>query len=209
MKTSILIPSLDADYLNDLLPQITGPDREIVVCSPYEPPAPCVWVKDYNLEGNNPATRMAFQRSTSDVIVCMSDDITIAPGWLEEGIRLLVDRNHIVSLAPLENSLCFGHLYANFPMCHRNTALRSWQWFYPYRAHWGDPAFSMAVWQSGGKVVATKPMVNYRQRDGHPEAPSKSSFFDQDCMAFLNDFGWMSRNWLHENWRLFNHAEPK
>jgi hypothetical protein len=209
MKTSILIPSLDADYLNDLLPQITGPDREIVVCSPYEPPATCVWVKDTKLAGNNPATRMAFQRSTGDVIVCMSDDITISPGWLEEGLRLLEDEKCIVSLAPLENSLCFGLLYANFPMCRRDTVIRHWEWFYPYQAHWGDPSFSLKLWQSGGKIVATKPLVAYRQRDGHPEAPSKSSSFDLDCMAFLNDFGLLSRLWMIENWRLFNHAEPK
>lgn len=209
MKTSILIPSLDADYLNDLLPQITGPDREIVVCSPYEPPLGCVWIKDAELTGNNSATRMAFAASTGDVIVCMADDITIAPGWLEEGLSLLEDEECIVSLAPLENSLCFDLLYANFPMCRRETVRKYWNWFYPYRAHWGDPAFSLAVWESGGRVVATKPLIEYRQRDGHPESPTKSDAFDADLGDFLNEFKPASRMWLAKNWRLFNHAEPK
>ena len=209
MKTSILIPSLDADYLNDLLPQITGPDREIVVCSPYEPPLGCVWIKDAELTGNNSATRMAFAASTGDVIVCMSDDITIAPGWLEEGMCHLETGDFIVSLAPLQSCLCFDLLYANFPMASRDTVQRHWDRFYPYRAHWGDPAFSLSVWESGGKVIETRPMIVYRQREGHPESPAKSSSFDADCQSFLEDFGHLSHTWLLENWRLFNHAEPK
>jgi glycosyltransferase involved in cell wall biosynthesis len=209
MKTSILIPSLDADYLNDLMPQITGPDREIVVCSPYEPPAPCVWVKDTELAGNNPANRMAFEASTGDVIVCMCDDITIASGWLEEGLCRLETGDLIVSLAPLETSLCFDLLYANLPMCRRETVKKYWRWFYPYRAHWGDPAFSMSVWEGGGKVVATKPLVAFRNRSGHPPVTLTWEAFGADCKAFLEDFPNLCDKWLIENWRLFNHAEPK
>ena len=205
MTTSILLPSLDSDYLDELLPQIRGPDREIVVCSPYEPPADCVWVKDVSLEGNNSATRMAFEKSTGDVIVCLADDITIGPGWLEEGMKLLEPRDCIVSLSPGAPNFCFGLLYANCPLCSRETVERYWNRFYPYRAHWGDPAFSLAVWESGGKVVATKPLIIYRQRFGHPETPGKSAAFNGDCEAFLDHFPGLAKKWLRENWRAFNH----
>lgn len=209
MKTSILIPSLDADYLADLLPQIEGPDREIVVCSPYRPPESCVWVEDTKLAGTNPAQRMAFQKSSGDVIASMCDDIMIESDWWEAGMKLLEDGNMIASLAPLENNYCFGFLYANLPMYRRETAVRLWDWFYPYQTHWGDPAFSMAAWQSGGKVAATRPLVRFRDRDGHPEVPLKTAAFNADCMAFLTDFQAMARNWMCGHWRLFNRPETR
>jgi hypothetical protein len=204
MKTSILIPSLDADYLDDLLPQITGPDREIVVCSPYRPPENCVWVEDTKLLGNNPAQRACFEKSTGSVIVCMCDDITLPPGWLEEGMKLLESDDCIVSLAPLESNQCFGLLYANLPLCRRRTVQNHWNHFFPYQSHWGDPAFSMSVWEAGGKVVSTRPLVIFRDRAGHPSVPIKATAFDADCDAFLKDFDSLSRKWMREHWRLFN-----
>jgi hypothetical protein len=208
MKTSVLVPSLDSDYLNDLLPQITGPDREIVVCSPYPPPEGCVWVRDETPKGNNPANRMAFEKSTGDVIVCLPDDITIGPDWWEQGITRLESGDVVVSLSPIQACYCFGLLYANCPMAKRETVERHWNRFYPYRAHWGDPAFSLSVWGSGGKVVATEPLVRYRARDGHPEAPYKSESFAGDCEAFLDHFPDLTKKWLRDNWRLFNGPNP-
>jgi hypothetical protein len=208
MKTSILLPSLDADYLAELLPQIAGPDREIVVCSPSKPDSEdVVWVEDKELDGNNSANRMAFEASTGDVIVCLADDIIIVPGWIEEGLCHLETGDLIVSLAPQESSFCFGLLYANFPMASRKTVERHWDRFYPYRANWGDVAFSLSVWESEGKVVETsRRLVCFRGREGHPETPAKAEGFDQDCQLFLEDFGHLSRRWLRSNWRLFNHA---
>jgi glycosyltransferase involved in cell wall biosynthesis len=204
MKISIIIPSLDADYLQDLLPQIQGPNREIVVCSPYEPPKACVWVKEEKPAGNNLSHRRAFSASTGEIVVCMCDDIRLEPGWLEEGLRLLEDGDCIVSLAPLESNYCFGRLYANLPLCRRETVRRHWVYFFPYRAHWGDPAFSMSVWRSGGKVVETKPLVYFRERDGHPPVPVKAEAFESDCGKFLKDFQDLANDWLCKNWRLFN-----
>ena len=207
MKTSILLPSLDADYLAELLPQITGLDREIVVCSPSKPDSEgVVWVEDKELQGNNPANRAALKASIGDVIVCLADDITLEPGWLDEGLAMLEHQDCIISLAPQESCFCFGMLYANFPMASRETVERHWNRFYPYRAHWGDPAFSLSVWQSGGKVIETKRrLVHYRERVNHPEAPGKAQAFDYDCRAFLNHFPELSHKWMCEQWWLFNH----
>lgn len=205
MKTSILIPSLDADYLQELLPQITGPDREIVVCSPQRPEGDVVWVEDKQRLGNNLANRMAFEASTGDVIVCLADDITIQLGWLERGLFLLETGDRIVSLSPNQSACCFGLLYANFPMARRVTIQRHWAHFYPYRAHWGDVAFSLAVWECGGVVIEMIPgCVEFRDRVGHPESERKESSFESDCRSFLNDFPDLSRKWLSANWRLFN-----
>lgn len=207
MKISILIPSLDRDYLAELLPQIRLPDTEIVVCSPYDPQGlGVVWAPDVKLAGNCPAMRQAFQASSGEGIVCMCDDITMEPGWLAEGLSLLGVGERVVSLRPAESCACFGRLYANLPLVRRGLVAKHWDRFFPYHSHWGDVAFSLAVWSGGGQVIATaRELVKFRDRSGHPEPEHKGRMFTSDCRAFLNDFPREASQWLVENWRLFNH----
>ena len=206
MKVSILIPSLDRDYLLELLPQIPTQDTEIVVCSPYQPDVPgVVWANDIAMAGNNRAMRQAFHFSRGEVVVCLCDDIVLEPGWLEQGLALLGDGDGIVALSPLQPCECFGKLYANFAVARRATVKNYWPGFYPYHSHWGDVAFSLAVWAGGGRVIPTPtPLVRFRDRADHPEPPHKSGTFISDCDHFLADFNREAFRWMRDNWRLFN-----
>lgn len=213
MKISVLVPSLDQDYMAALLPQLrrhgTQADLEVVVCSPYEPePASdVVWVKDSTMTGNNSAMRQAWEKSTGEIVVGMCDDVYIEPGWLRDALSALDSGQCVVGLPPPETCYCFGRLYANFPVARRETVTQNWDAFFPYRTFWGDVSFSMSVWRNGGTVKEPNPrrqLIHHLARTGHPESPLKATCFEPDCLDFLCQFQGMANEWMASHWRLFN-----
>ena len=206
---SVLITSLDADYLSELLPQVrnngTREELEIVVCSPYKPPDGVLWVPDTNPTGNNWGVRQCYKASHGDPVVMLPDDIKMRPDWLRQGLSVLDEGSTVVCLRYDVDGYIFDRLYSNFPLARRQTVDTHWEHFFPYQQHWGDPAFSLSVWLSGGKVVPTpgRPM-QFRARKDHPESAHKASTFKPDLERFLDDFSGPAKEWMLNHWRSFN-----
>ena len=219
---SVIVTSMDREYLEALLPQIadsgvSGEPKEIVVCSPYAlssvtapASASLTWCPDVRPSGHNPAMRKALPMAKGEVVVALGDDIKLEPGWLQSSLSMLTKPNRIVAIGFGVRMMVFGYLYANYPLFHRDTALRHWRYFYPYCQSWGDPSFSLAVWESGGDVVqGTDNPIMCLNRDGHPETWMKQSRYlkQQDTRMFLDQHRATADAWMLRNWHLFNHDE--
>jgi FkbM family methyltransferase len=192
-----------------------------VVASPYQPKtvSGIVWVPDDPPTGTNPAVRKAFLRSTGDICVCLCDDVILDAGWLQEPLSLLKSVDEIVAVGqppPGRSWYCFGLRYANFPLFHRQTAQEHWQHFLPYTSQWGDPSFSLSVWETGGRVLqSSRHPIHFREHGPtHPESPlsNKRAIFEADFRLFLRDHRALAEEWcqinghwpLSEDWLLAN-----
>lgn len=215
MKLSLLIPSLYPKLMQRMLASIRqntlpeGWDLEIVINSPYIIAAPdIVHVPEKEPKGTNPAMRTCFKASHGDVIACLPDDMIIAPHCLEIGLAALNQQPDTIVALDGGAFKCFDRRYAICPMTLRRTVEKYWEYFFPYKSHWGDPAFSLHLWRKGGQVLRMAGgQVHWGlDRMGEGEASTKTSTFDQDYARFLEDFKEMTPGYDLKNWLSFNHT---
>lgn len=217
MKISILLPTLYPALANRLITSLRlarlpkDASYEIVAIGP-DPPTGCdiVSVKEASPSGNNPANRAAFSASTGDAILCLPDEAIVSPSVFEVATESLgsMPNNKVVAMDG-GHWECFGKRYAPFPFTLRETIVNHWDFFYPYKSHWGDVAFSLDVWKKGGAV--TRPSVEtviMGDRMGLPESPNKWPNFDGDYLRFQKDFAEMIVGCDLSNFQTFNHAVP-
>lgn len=199
MKLSLTLPSLFPDALKAAVTNIYATTRsvdyEIVVVSPFEARGPHItWVREEQPRGNCHAHNVAFQHSTGDIIVALSDDALVLPGWDEQALAFLHERegdapyalglhqsNHFTGTA-------FGIYYPFFPMMRRRT-IEAIGGYYPseFRAHFADPDIGMRVWSAGGRCeFSPQPLIARVQRDEGPLERHKSASLDGDMRLFLS-----------------------
>lgn len=220
MKVSILCPSLYPPLAERLIRSVhashkpDGVEVEIVICSPIPTHGDgIVWVDDKIKSGNNPAQREAFKASSGDIVVYAADDFTFNPDWLEKSLLVFGwGRNTVLALDG-GNFSAFGYRYAIIGMLNSATVSEHWNQYFPYVAHYGDPAICMEVWDTGGKVL---PMPNHEgvvnwglDRLGCGESGHKSSHFESDQARFIKDFGHMANGYdLTQPWQTWNGVYP-
>ena len=188
-------------------------DYEIVVCSPERIEGhKVVWVPDTKMAGNNPAHRMAFEKCTGNIVISVQDGITLIEGWAVKCIAWMEsDPGALWGLAtPAGRCAVFGRYYPFYPMAHRDLIKRHWKYFFPYQAHWGDPALALDVRRTGGRVKETPEyiVVEHADRLGQPESHHKAECFVSDMNRFLEDFKDLSAGWDLSDWRNFNRQIP-
>lgn len=220
MKISILLPTLFPPLADRLIKNIWQSelpvwcDLEIVVASPMQIFGKhIVWCRDEKPSGTNPAMRMAFEASSGDLICSLADDFSVNPDWLLKSVPALDFRNDVVLALDGGMFSCFGYRYAISPLTTRTTVKRHWRFYFPYVSHWGDPAFSMDMWRTGGGVLPMpdrRGVVNWGlDRMGHGESVIKESSFKPDQVRFLADFGDMGSGYdLSGDWHLYNGVYP-
>lgn len=205
MKISILLPTLYRPLFNRVhacIRRVDFQDYEIVVCSPERIIGEdIVWAKDDRCCGTNYAVRKAFEASTGDIIILLCDDVLLVPRWLDLALfEFLTSPFDLWGLGRQGYLKAFGRYYASFPMCGRFLVERHWKHFFPYTSHFGDPAFSMAVWMAGGIVREMRERVliwSLENRLGQPESPNSRSekILLADRKRFVEDFAEMGRGW--------------
>lgn len=212
MKVSLLLPTLfpkRAGRLIESAQQAGESEFEIVVCSPMEiRGAHVVWVRDTHCNGNNPANRTAFHNSAGEVIAVVQDKITLVEDWAAKLLSCVASKpTALWGLKTLAGRCCvFGHYYPFYPAGARSIFLEHFQFFYPYTAQWGDPAFALDVWRKGGLVKETPEQIIIEHGDtmGEGISPHKESSFLTDMRLFLRDFADCATGWDISNWRNFN-----
>ena len=95
-------------------------------------------------------------------IAHINDDCQVCPGWLDEMLSLVGDRDVLGAFYIQEpdtdgfivNSL-WGKLYANFGLAKKSLFEELGYWDESYFQYGGDPDFALKVWHAGYQVVAT------------------------------------------------------
>lgn len=205
MKVSILLPSLYpvlAQRLMSYARNVDFPNYEFVVCSPQKIEGDrVVWVEDPEPAGTGPAIRRAFQASTGEIIVVLCDDVLLVPRWLDLALfEFLTSPFDLWGLGREGYLTCFNRYYASFPVCGRFLVERHWNHFFPYTSHFGDPAFSLAVWRAGGTAREMKEKViiwSLFDRSGQPEAATSLNpeILQADKERLLRDFPDFAKGW--------------
>lgn len=166
-RFSILLPTLRRKLFEATLHTIyqhsQGLDYEIVVVSPFKVEGErIVWVEEKKAGGCIRAFADAYERSTGDIIVAMTDDTIALPGWLEAIDRWIVagEKQYMpyciglnrVNVATL--GTVFGKYYGYFPAISRRSIEAAGGWFYDpsFVGNWADPDLGMRVWDAGGRV---------------------------------------------------------
>lgn len=217
MKISILLPTLYPVLADRLIASVRlarlpgDTSYEIVAVGPKPPVGPdIVALKELNQLGNNPANRAAFAASTGDVILCLPDEAIVSDGVFEVAVASLgeMPKGRVVAMDG-GHWECFGKRYAPFPLTRRETILNHGNFFYPYKSHWGDVAFSLEVWRRGGEVIRpSAESIIMGDRMGLPESPNKWPNFNGDYLRFQQDFSEMIVGCDFGNFQTFNHAMP-
>lgn len=217
MKVSVLLPSLYPYLADRLIRQIRtsrkpeGVEVEIVICSPVQTFGEgIVWVEEKKPRGNNPAMRSAFLASSGDLICSLADDFGVSDNWLEASLPQLNGQEELMVAMDGGAFSVFGYRYAISQLTTRGTVNRHWQYFFPYVSHWGDPAFALDLWRSGGRVIGMPGVVHWGlDRMGCGESRLKESTFESDKVAFLRDFGSMGAGYdLAGDWHRYNGVYP-
>lgn len=218
MKVSVLLPSLFPKLADRIIRQLwasvkpKGISLEIVVCSPFHACGEgIVWCEEKEPKGTNPAMRKAFEASSGDLVCSLADDFGVDPFWIGTSVSDLGNRDEIVLAMDGGGFSCFGYRYAISQMTTRRTVENHWKFFFPYISHWGDPAFSMDVWRSGGSVVRPSQRVVHwgLDRMGCGESGIKESSMELDKQSFLRDFAHMGVGYdLSGDWHAYNGVYP-
>lgn len=223
-KISILLPSLRPKLLQSTLFGISicsaGHDYEVIVVSPDPVSGERVrWVKETEKRGCIAAHLRAFEESAGDVIVLMTDDTIVLPGWLDAIATTIGEGEkqyfpYCVGLNRLNSRFVgtvFGKYYAYFPAISRRSLDAVGGLFDPrFTAHWADPDLGLRIWDAGGRVEfceKARAAVSSLQRH-FVEAAHKSSAFERDARSFMAKWGHLAGEEFSREIRAVNRDLP-
>jgi hypothetical protein len=94
---------------------------------------------------------------TGDVVFPLVDDITLLPGWAQDGLTTLTrherGRSYAVGIGQVNRIVgtVFGIYYPFFPMVRRSVAEQVGGFYNPaLKHHFTDSDFAFRVWSAGG-----------------------------------------------------------
>lgn len=199
----ITLPSLYPDACAAALANIRDATRsphEVIVVSPFEPPAigNVVWLPERVPLGCAAAHhRAAFHRRMGDHLVSFADDHEFLDGWDEVALRNFNARcgDHApfaLGLRGAHSGHCgsnFGILYAYFPMMRRADVDQVGWIGRDFRTGFGDSDLSMRVWDAGGRVEWSEVgLLRPTPDDKRKETPSDHRQFAAYTKADLSQF---------------------
>ena len=185
MRLTITLPSIHEHAIQRTLENIrdtTVGSHEVVVVSPFEPPAigDITYVHDTVLAGANAGHAQALPHAHGDFIFPWVDDHLFVPGWDEKLLEEFLEREteHQFLVMGARNAphvgTVFGIYYPYFPLMRLEYALQTGWFDLSYRCGFADADLAMRVWQAGGRCEwATQPYGTFIK--GHLDDGRKGS----------------------------------
>lgn len=167
-KVSVTLPSLRPELLAqcvDSLRQNAGlNDYEIVVVSPFPVEGERIrWIEERERAGNCSAHATAYDHSTGDIVIAMSDYIIARRNWMRNVVEFIEEQEskHFPFCAGLfwantnpgpAIGAAFGYYYPYFPAATRRSFEAAGGYFSrAFMAHFGDSDLALRFWAAGGK----------------------------------------------------------
>lgn len=224
-KFSILLPTLRPKLFQCALFGITfcseGCDYEVIAVSPVPVAGERVrWIKETTTSGCIAANLQGYEECSGDLIVLMTDDTIVFPGWLQalEAAIREGESQHFPYCVGLNRvnlpviGTVFGKYYAYFPAMSRRSLEAVGGLFDPqFVAHWADPDLGMRVWSAGGRVEFcenARAAVSSLQFH-YAESKHKTSAFYADTERFLKKWGYLAGNEFSLDYRDVNRDLPR
>lgn len=177
------------DFVKHLDSVLPNENLELVVVTPAHVPklARTVVVPEPIRLGNIGASSLAYDFSSGDILVGMSDDHLIINPEVFMSIRRLINQGEKTYFPfclglPLQDNkfgTVYGYYYANFPAMSRRSAEKIGGWFDPqFKGSWSDCDMSLRVWNSGGRVNVIEEQVLSIDNAPSTFGESRHSFAD-------------------------------
>jgi len=173
-------------------------DFELVVVSPFCVRGPNIkWIKEESPRGASAAQVAAYEASSGDVIVAMSDDVAPTPGWLDGLEREIAEKEsryfpyaggvHWCTAQSL--GAVYGFYYPYFPAISRKSleaigGYFSCEYYYAFC----DTDLGLRIWDHGGRCEPMPHRMIYRTRAEVEERHSihKTTKFEHDAKVFMD-----------------------
>lgn len=224
MKLSIVLPSLFPQSLLRVLGNVQATtheiDYEFLAVTPFEVSGPnVVWVREEVPRGTVAAHAAAYAAMTGDILVALSDDVTLADDWagialaaLEE--REAENRGGAFCLGLHQSNFAvgtvFGIYFPFFPFVRASTLRAVGGYYDPaYVAGYADPDLGLRIWKAGGRCERTSlPLITRTVRAGQEDIdpPAKTSASElRDIRTFAERWGvHYGKGWATETKDDFN-----
>ncbi len=163
-RISVIMPclteALAAAAINSMLVHSRNVDLELVIISPFVVFGQrIIHVPEEKPRGVCYAHQLGYAASTGEIIVAMSEDNLILPGWLDDIADLLsaYEQKYFPFIGGLHRpdvpwfGTVYGRYYAYFPVATRRSIEACGGWLSDdYKGHFGDADLSLRAWLVGG-----------------------------------------------------------
>jgi glycosyltransferase involved in cell wall biosynthesis len=203
-KLSILLPSLRPDELKKRIVEFSAThprmDYELVVVSPFLVSGEkIVHILETEPRGVLYAMNEALKKASSDYIVLWSDDASPIKDCLQNILAFVKKNEKNLPFAAGFSKVdsrgegfgqwrVYGKLYVGWACASKRTIEAVGGLFDPdYRNYWGDPDFSLRVWEKGGTVAVCKDAyIEVVQINDKVKTKNLSTCFEKDTQTFFN-----------------------
>jgi len=225
-ELSILLPSLRPDELNKRIAEFAAThskmDYELVVVSPFLVSGEkIVHILETKPRGVLYAMNEAYKKASGDYIVLWSDDASPCEGCLQNILDFVKQHDQPLPFAagfakvdPRGEGFgqwsVYGKLYVGWACASKKTIEAVGGLFDPhYKNYWGDPDFSLRVWEKGGTVMVCKTSyIEITQINDEVKARNLSTSFEEDTQTFFNKWHDKLGQGKKKVWRKINCEIP-